>query len=54
LDPENYFVSYVPVHLDLAAILAADAAAFAVIMLLLMIPSLFISKVDPAKTVRVR
>ena len=54
LDPENYFVSYVPVHLDLAAILAADAAAFAVIMLLLMIPSLFISKVDPAQTVRVR
>jgi lipoprotein-releasing system permease protein len=54
LDPENYFVSYVPVHLDLSAILAADAAAFAVIMLLLMIPSLFISKVDPAKTVRVR
>ena len=54
LDPENYFVSYVPVHLDLVAILAADAAAFAVIMLLLMIPSLFISKVDPAQTVRVR
>ena len=54
LNPENYFVSYVPVHLDFAAILAADAAAFAVIMLLLMIPSLFISKVDPAQTVRVR
>lgn len=54
LDPENYFVSYVPVHLDLVAILAADAAAFVVIMLLLMIPSLFISKVDPAQTVRVR
>ena len=54
LNPENYFVSYVPVHLDLMAILAADAAAFAVIMLLLMVPSLFISKVDPAQTVRVR
>lgn len=54
LNPENYFVSYVPVHLDLMAILAADAAAFVVIMLLLMIPSLFISKVDPAQTVRVR
>lgn len=54
LDPENYFVSYVPVHLDLVAILAADAVAFVGIMLLLMIPSLFISKVDPAQTVRVR
>ena len=54
LDPENYFVSYVPVHLDIGAVLIADAAAFAVIMFLLLIPSLFISKVDPAQTVRVR
>ena len=54
LNPENYFVSYVPVHLDFGAVLIADAAAFAVIMLLLLIPSLFISKVDPARTVRVR
>ncbi|MBQ7811816.1 MAG: ABC transporter permease [Bacteroidales bacterium] len=54
LDPENYFVSFVPVHLDLAHVLAADVAAFAAIMLLLLIPCLFISKVDPAETVRVR
>ena len=54
LNPENYFVSYVPVHLDLGAVLIADAAAFVVIMLLLLIPSLFISRVDPAQTVRVR
>ena len=54
LDPENYFVSYVPVHLDFGMIIVADIAAMAVIMLLLLIPSLFISKVDPAQTVRVR
>ncbi len=54
LNPENYFVSSVPVHLDLGAVLLADAAAFVVIMLLLLIPTLFISKVDPAETVRVR
>ena len=54
LDPENYFVSSVPVNLDFSAILIADAAAFIVIMLLLLIPSLFISRVDPAETVRVR
>ncbi len=54
LDPENYFVSYVPVNLDVATILAADVTAFAVIMLLLLIPCLFISKVDPADTVRVK
>jgi lipoprotein-releasing system permease protein len=54
LNPENYFVSYVPVHLDMGAVLIADVAAFVVIMLLLLIPSLFISRVDPAQTVRVR
>ncbi len=54
LDPENYFVSFVPVDLNPGMILAADLAAFAVIMLLLLIPCLFISKVDPAETVRVK
>lgn len=53
LDPQNYFVSYVPVHIDLPLVLAADLGAYVVIMLLLLIPSLFISGVDPARTVRV-
>ena len=54
LDPENYFVSYVPVKIDLGMILAADAISFMLIMVLLLIPCLFISKVDPAETVRVK
>lgn len=54
LDPENYFVSYVPVNLDFGMILTADVISFVIIMLLLLIPCLFISKVDPAETVRVR
>lgn len=54
LNPENYFVSFVPVNLDLGMILCADILAFFVIMLLLLIPCVFISKVDPAETVRVR
>ena len=52
LNPENYFVSFVPVQVNLPAILLADAAAFAGILLLLLIPTLFISRVDPAKTVK--
>lgn len=54
LNPENYFVSFVPVKLDFGMILTADILAFVLIMLLLLIPCLFISKVDPADTVRVR
>ena len=52
LDPVNYFVSYVPVHVDIPWILAADLVAFVAIMLLLLIPTLFIARVDPAQTVK--
>ena len=52
LDPSNYFVSYVPVHIDIPWILAADLVAFVAIMLLLLIPTLFIARVDPAQTVK--
>ena len=54
LDPENYFVSYVPTEIDIVAVLAADVISFVVIMLLLLIPAMFISKVDPAQTVRMK
>ena len=53
LDPQNYFVSFVPVHVDILPILLADLLAYLVIMLLLLIPSMFISGIDPARTVRV-
>ncbi|MBO7640500.1 MAG: ABC transporter permease [Bacteroidales bacterium] len=52
LNPDNYFVSFVPVHINPLLILGADVASFAVILLLLLLPCLFISRVDPAKTVR--
>lgn len=52
LNPENYFVSFVPVSVNLPFILVADAVAFILIMLLLLIPVKFIAKVDPAQTVK--
>ena len=54
LNPDNYFISYVPVSVNWLQILAVDAVAFGAIMLLLLIPSLFIARVDPADTVRVK
>lgn len=54
LDPSNYFVSYVPVKINVGSVLLADIGSFAVIMLLLLIPTLFISRVDPAQTVRMK
>lgn len=54
LDPANYFVSFVPVDINPLSVLCVDVISLAVIMLLLLIPCAFISRVDPADTVRVR
>lgn len=54
LDPENYFISYVPAVIDPAAWIATDIAAFAAILLILLVPSTFISKISPEKTMRVK
>lgn len=54
LDPANYFVSFVPMKLDPLAVLAADAVSYVLIVLILLIPTLFVAKVDPAQTVRVK
>ena len=54
LNPDNYFVSFVPVHVDWAQLIAVDVIAYAAIMLLMLLPAMFISKVDPARTMRVR
>ena len=54
MNPENYFVSFVPVDVNVGTVLAADLISFTVILLLLLIPTIFISKVDPAQTVRVK
>ena len=54
LNPENYYVSFIPVDIDPAVILMTDIVSFVLIMILLLIPCLFIAKVDPARTVSVR
>ena len=52
LDPANYFVSWVPVHLNWGWMLLADIAAYAVILLLLWLPTRLIARIDPALTVK--
>jgi len=52
LDPVNYFVSWVPVRVNILWILGADAVAFAGILLLLWIPSRVVARIDPARTVK--
>ena len=52
LNPDNYFVSFLPVRPDIPQIVIIDVLSFAAIMVILLIPCTFISKVDPAQTIR--
>ncbi len=52
LDPANYFVSWVPVHVDILWILLADAVAFLLILAMLWLPARYVSRIDPAVTVK--
>jgi lipoprotein-releasing system permease protein len=54
LDPANYFVSYVPIHLEWGTILPMNLIAFAAIMLIMLLPVIFIGKINPATTMRVK
>lgn len=52
LNPENYFIGFVPVNLDYSALLACDLIAFAAIMLILVIPCAYISRIEPAASMK--
>lgn len=54
LNPDNYFVSFVPIHMDMAFVLVSDFVAFAAIMLILLIPCAFISRVEASRSVDYR
>ena len=52
LDPENYFVSAVPINLELMYLALLNLGAFVLILAALTIPSLFITKITPEKSIR--
>ena len=54
LDPENYFMKAVPVHFDFWKIAGVDVMSVVVIMLLMLLPSVFVAKVSPDKSIRVK
>jgi ABC-type transport system, involved in lipoprotein release, permease component len=54
LNPEFYFVSYIPIDFNLINIVAVNIISFLLIMLIMLVPTHFISKVSPANTMRVK
>lgn len=52
LNPEIYYIDYVPVKLDIMSILILNIACLLIIMILLIIPSLFVTRIEPAKSIK--
>lgn len=52
LNPENYYVDYVPVMLNVEYVLALNAGTFIICFLMLIIPSYYITRIIPSKALR--
>lgn len=52
LNPENYFISFVPVNINVWQVILVDIISYLATMLLLVLPCQMVLGVDPAKTVR--
>ena len=54
LNPANYFVDHIPIYVNIPKILILNICSFAVMILIMIIPSLFIARVQPDKTIKVQ
>jgi lipoprotein-releasing system permease protein len=52
LDPKTYYISVVPVHLDLTSIILLNAGTLVCCLLMLLIPSFIVSRITPVKAIR--
>ncbi|TCK66824.1 lipoprotein-releasing system permease protein [Winogradskyella wandonensis] len=52
LNPETYYVSEAPVYISLDYILVLNLGTFVICLLMLLIPSVIISKISPVKAIR--
>jgi lipoprotein-releasing system permease protein len=52
LNPESYYLTTVPINLDLFQILALNAGTMALIILALLLPSRLVSRIDPVSAIR--
>lgn len=52
LDPESYYLEHVPVNLKLLHIILLNIGTVVITLMMLLIPSYFITRVSPEKTIR--
>lgn len=52
LDPENYYMNFVPIHWDWSVILGLNVLTFILVNLALFIPTLIVARIRPVKAIR--
>ncbi len=52
LDPSSYFLDFVPIKLDVWHIVLLNVGTIVITIMMLLVPSYFITKVSPEKTIR--
>lgn len=52
LNPETYYVDYVPIRFDLVFILKVEAATFVICVLFMLLPALYAARIRPVKAIR--
>jgi lipoprotein-releasing system permease protein len=52
LDQESYYMNFVPIELHFIDVIALNAATFAICLLVLIIPSMLVSRILPVKALR--
>ena len=52
LDPKTYYVSTVPIYFNIGYIIALNIGTFVLCLLMLIIPSVIVSKISPVKAIR--
>ncbi|MDM9631014.1 ABC transporter permease [Robiginitalea aurantiaca] len=51
-NPEEYYMTYIPVYLDLSTVLILNAGVLVLCLLMLLIPSWIITRISPVKAIR--
>lgn len=53
LNPENYYLEWVPIHLTLPAVLMINAGTIVITLLVLLGPSSLVAKISPSKSIQI-
>ncbi|HIE45962.1 MAG TPA: FtsX-like permease family protein, partial [Flavobacteriaceae bacterium] len=52
LDPENYYVNKAPVYIDISYILTLNISTLFLCLIMLIIPTFMVSKINPVKAIK--